>query len=165
MLRRGINYKCIFILLKLNSTGHVPLIRYVKLWVSHAPECRERFPRPRLQRKPPVSDPTCITTRASRTCRDECRIANPRWLGKRSRHSRCMCNRNFTFLAKGTWMKQMHYDKVRILKSVFIITGSGETIPPPATTQAPSPTAGRYSSSSQYKNDIKTVLPGMGFPL
>ena len=30
-------------------------------------ECRERFPRHRLQRKPLVSDPTCITTRASLT--------------------------------------------------------------------------------------------------
>ena len=45
---------------------HVPLTRYLKLWVAHAPGCRERFPRHRLQRKPLVSDPgihhgTCVT--------------------------------------------------------------------------------------------------------
>ena len=43
-----------------------PLARYAKLWVAHTPECRERFPRLWLQRKPLVSDPgmhhgTCVT--------------------------------------------------------------------------------------------------------
>ena len=53
-------------------------------------ECRERFPRHRLQRKPLISD-------ASRQVHDaravlHVGIANPRWRGKRSRHSRHMCN-------------------------------------------------------------------------
>ena len=43
-----------------------PLVRYVKLWVAHARECRERFSRHWLQRKPLYSDPgmhhgTCVT--------------------------------------------------------------------------------------------------------
>ena len=59
---------------------HGPLTRYVKLRVAYAPECRERFPRDWLQRKPPVSDPdmyhgTCVTLW---------------WRGQRSRHSRRM---------------------------------------------------------------------------
>ena len=59
---------------------HGPLTRYVQL----RPECRERFPRRRLQRKPLVSDPgmhhgTCVT---------HVGITNPRWRGKHSRHMR-----------------------------------------------------------------------------
>ena len=37
----------------------------------------------------------------TRTCRDACQIANPRWRGKRSRHSRPM--RNPKFYVSGTW--------------------------------------------------------------
>ena len=64
-------------------------------------ECRERFPR---QRRWAI--PTCITARASRTCRDACR---DRWLavsfemgagGKRSRHSRRMRNLQFYISGK-----------------------------------------------------------------
>ena len=45
---------------------HGPLTRYVKFRVAHAPGCRERFPRHRVQRKPLVSDhdmhhDTCVT--------------------------------------------------------------------------------------------------------
>ena len=63
-------------------------------------ECRERFPRHRRW-----AIPTCITARASRTCRDACR---DRQLavsfeigggGKRSRHSRRM--RNLQFYVSG----------------------------------------------------------------
>ena len=70
-----------------------PLARYVKLRVRMRRECRERFPRHRRW-----AIPTCITARASRTCRDACR---DRQLsvsfeigggGKRSRHSRRMRN-------------------------------------------------------------------------
>ena len=75
---------------------HEPLARYVKLRVRMRRECRERFPRHRRW-----AIPTCITARASRTCRDACR---DRWLsvsfeigggGKRSRHSRRMRNQQF----------------------------------------------------------------------
>ena len=47
---------------------HGPLARYVKLRVRMRRECRERFPRHRRW-----AIPTCITARASRTCRDACR--------------------------------------------------------------------------------------------
>ena len=79
---------------------HGPLARYVKLRVRMRRECRERFPRHRRW-----AIPTCITARASRTCRDACR---DRQLavsfeigggGKRSRHSRRM--RNLQFYVSG----------------------------------------------------------------
>ena len=47
---------------------HGPLARYAKLRVRMRRECRERFPRHRGW-----VIPTCITARASRTCRDACR--------------------------------------------------------------------------------------------
>ena len=87
----------------LNVLRHVcngPLARYVKLRVRMRRECRERFPRHRRW-----AIPTCITARASRTCRDACR---DRQLsvsfeigdgGKRSRHSRRM--RNLQFYVSG----------------------------------------------------------------
>ena len=80
--------------------AHGPLARYVKLRVRMPRECRERFPRHRRW-----AIPTCITARASRTCRDACR---DRQLlvsfeigggGKRSRHSRRM--RNLQFYVSG----------------------------------------------------------------
>ena len=68
---------------------HGPLTTYVKLQVADAPgmECRERFPCPRLQRKPLVSDPG--THHGT--------IVNPRWQEKRSRHSRRMRNPQFVW--------------------------------------------------------------------
>ena len=63
-------------------------------------ECRERFSRHRLLRKPLVSDhgmhhgtyvthvPWCMSG------------SNPRWRGKRSRHSRRMCNLHFNVSGK-----------------------------------------------------------------
>ena len=60
-------------------------------------ECRERFPRHRLQMKPLVNDPgmhhgTCVTPAVMHIG-----IANPnpRWRVKRSRHSRRMRNPQF----------------------------------------------------------------------
>ena len=50
------------------DAAHGPLARYAKLRVRMRRECRERFPRQRRQ-----AIPTCITARASRTCRDACR--------------------------------------------------------------------------------------------
>ena len=51
------------------------------------------FPRGRLQRKPLASDPDMH--------HGTCGIAYPRWRGKRSRLSRRMRTRNFTYLARG----------------------------------------------------------------
>ena len=86
---------------------HGPLARYVKLRVRMRRECRERFPRHRRW-----AIPTCITARASRTCRDACR---DRQLavsfeigggGKRSRHSRRM--RNLQFYVSGKRPMEWH---------------------------------------------------------
>ena len=58
-------------------------------------DCRERFPRHQLQRKPQVSYPGIHHG----TCRARVvmhvGIANSRWWGKRSRHSRCIHNPRF----------------------------------------------------------------------
>ena len=51
-----------------NDPGNGPLARYAKLRVRMRRECRERFPRHRGW-----AIPTCITARASPTCRDVCR--------------------------------------------------------------------------------------------
>ena len=80
--------------------SHGPLARYVKLRVRMRRECRERFPRHRRW-----AIPTCITARASRTCRDACRdrqLSVSFEIGggeKRSRHSRRM--RNLQFYVSG----------------------------------------------------------------
>ena len=65
-------------------------------------ECRERFTRHQLQRKPRVIDPgmhhgTCISHVP--WCMTV-GITNPRWRGKRSRHSRGMHNSQFYVSAK-----------------------------------------------------------------
>ena len=89
---------------------HGPLARYVKLRVRMRRECRERFPRHRRW-----AIPTCITARASRTCRDACR---DRQLsvsfeigggGKRSRHSRRMRNLQFYVSGKRPMDMCFHY--------------------------------------------------------
>ena len=54
----------------------------------------ERFPRHRLQRKPLVSDPDMHHGTCARAVM-HVGIANPRWRGKRSRHSWCMRNPKF----------------------------------------------------------------------
>ena len=70
-------------------------------------ECRERFP------PPPISKETASwrSRHASRHVRDaravmHVGIAHLRWRGKRSRHSRRMRTRKFTYLARGPWHKQ-----------------------------------------------------------
>ena len=59
-------------------------------------ECRERFPRHPLQRKPLVSDPGMHHARAVM----HVGITNPRWRGKRSRHFRRMHNPQFIVSGK-----------------------------------------------------------------
>ena len=55
------------------------------------PECRERFPRHRLRRKPLVSNPGKHHVRHVRAVM-HVGIAKQLWRGKRSRHSRRMRN-------------------------------------------------------------------------
>ena len=84
--------------------GNGPLTRYVKLQVAHAPGMPGTFP------PPPISKETNSqrSRHASRHVRDaravmHVGIAHLRWRGKRSRHSRRMRTRNFTYLARGPW--------------------------------------------------------------
>ena len=85
---------------------HGPLARYVKLRVAHAPG----FPRHRR-----LAIQTCITARVSRTCRDTCRdrltsgFLWSRWRGKRSRHSRRMCNPQFYVSGKRPIARTKHF--------------------------------------------------------
>ena len=64
-------------------------------------ECRERFPYHRIKMKPLVSDPACITARASRTCRGECRDRLIRNVGENVPGIPGACaTRNFTYLIR-----------------------------------------------------------------
>ena len=85
---------------QLQCVSNGSLSRYAKLQVRMRGECRERFSRHRR-----LAIPTCITARASRTCRDACR---DRQLavsfenggrGELSRHSRRM--RNLQYYVSG----------------------------------------------------------------
>ena len=53
------------------------------------------FPPPTWKETHQLAIPVCITARASRTCRDACRDRYPTGRGKRSRHSRRICNPQF----------------------------------------------------------------------
>ena len=56
------------------NLGYGPLTRYVKLRVAHAPGMPGTFsPPPTSKENHYLGIPACITTRASRTCRDACR--------------------------------------------------------------------------------------------
>ena len=81
-----------------SMTPYGPLTRYVKLRVAHAPGM------PRTFLPTPNSKETASwrSRHASRHVRDaravmHVGIANPRWLGKRSRHSRRMRNPQYIF--------------------------------------------------------------------
>ena len=50
--------------------------------------------------------PTCITARASRTCRDACQDRYPTLAGKTFRHSRRMCNPHFYVSGKRPMWRQ-----------------------------------------------------------
>ena len=57
-----------------DALTHGPLTRYVKLQVAHAPGMPETFsPAADFKGNRYLATPACITTRASRTCRDACR--------------------------------------------------------------------------------------------
>ena len=60
-----------------------PLTRYVKSRVAHAPGMPGTFPpAAEFKGKHELAIPACITTRASRTCRDACRDCLPAVAGK-----------------------------------------------------------------------------------
>ena len=63
-------------------------------------ECRERFPHHRLQRKLLVSGPGMHHGTCDARAVMHVGIANPRWRGKRSRHSRRMRNPQFCVSGK-----------------------------------------------------------------
>ena len=99
---------------------HGPLARYVKLRVRMRRECRERFPRHRRW-----AIPTCITARASRTCRDACRdrqLAVSFEIGGGENvpgipGACATCN--FTYLVRGPW-HDSHFTAT--LDFLFVIT-------------------------------------------
>ena len=87
-------------------------------------ECRERFP------PPPISKETASwrSRHASRHVRDaravmHVGIAHLRWRGKRSRHSRRMRTRNFTYLARGPWTKRQRVWDIRHLLEGISLAG------------------------------------------
>ena len=82
-----------------------------KLWLLRMRrECRELFPRHRLQRKPLVSDPGMRHSRAVM----HVGIANPWWWGKRSRHSRCVRYPQFYVHGKRSIVTQWsHFQNVK----------------------------------------------------
>ena len=80
---------------------HGPFTRYVILWVAHAPEIPGTFS------PPPTSKETASywsqhTSRHLRHARSVMHVGidNPRWRGKRSRHSRRMHNPQFCVSGK-----------------------------------------------------------------
>ena len=81
---------------KTYSARHGPLTRYVKLRVAHAPGMPGTFPSPSKSKE----TASYRSRHASRHVRDaravmHVGIDNPRWRGKRSRHSRRMRNPQF----------------------------------------------------------------------
>ena len=74
-------FRSLFNLTWLHSMG--PLIRYVKLWVAHAPGMSGTFsPAADFQGNCWIAIPACITASASCTCRDACRDRLPAVAGK-----------------------------------------------------------------------------------
>ena len=64
------------------TDSHGPLTRYVKLQVAHAPGMTGTFPPADFKGNRWLATPSCITARASRTCRDACRNRLPAVAGK-----------------------------------------------------------------------------------
>ena len=111
---------------------HGPLAKYVKLWVAHALGMPGNvFPATSFKGKtlfspPPwVSDPgmhhgTCVSavTRVG--------IANPRWWGKRSRHSRRMCKAQFYVSGKKPvytlFLDKNNLHIISALKLILLVT-------------------------------------------
>ena len=104
---RGVRHLQILLLLSrhIRAAHHVPLTRYANN-SSWACAGNASFPR--------LASPICITTRASRTCRDDVSgsLTNgflwSRWRGKRSRHSRCMRNPQFCVSGKRPIVPHYH---------------------------------------------------------
>ena len=82
----------------LQNVDNGPLTRYVKLQVAHAPGMPGTFsPAADFKENRLLAILACISARAVM----HVGIAYMRWQGKRSRHSRRMRTRNFTYLARG----------------------------------------------------------------
>ena len=78
-----------------DTNTHGPLTRYVTLRVAHAPGMPGSFSRHRLVSSPGMHHGTCVTHAVMHV-----RIANPRWQGKRLRHSRRMRNPQYYVYGK-----------------------------------------------------------------
>ena len=94
-------HACVWACVRVWDRMNGPLTRYVKMWVAHVPGMSGTFS------PPPTSKETASSRsrHASRHVRDaraviHVGIAYPRWQGKRSRQSRRMRTRNFTYLAR-----------------------------------------------------------------
>ena len=77
----------------------MPLTRYVKSWVAHAPGMPGTFPPPLWLNNPDMHHSTCVThvpcCMLGSLNSGFISVAGGWWLGKRSRLSRCMCNPQF----------------------------------------------------------------------
>ena len=100
------------IISKLKCNPHLwhngPLTRYAKLWVAHARECRERFPR--RASDPDIHHGTCVTHLP--WCMPGSLTSGflwRRWRGKRSRHSRRMRNPQFCVSGKRPIMRNLSH--------------------------------------------------------
>ena len=92
------NVQCMRFIFRVYDDCYGPLTRYVKWRVAHALGMSETFsPAAEFKGNRKLAIPACITARAVMLVG----IAYPRWRGKRSRHSRRMRTRNFTYLARG----------------------------------------------------------------
>ena len=106
------------------STYFYPLGLLPDTWSCGLPMCRERrerIPCHRLQSKPLLSDPgvhhdTCVTHDVMHVG-----IANLRWRGKRSRHSRRYTTRNFLYLVRGPWNTNERIDTYLNLRINYVV--------------------------------------------
>ena len=97
------------------------LITFVKSRVAHAPGMPERFPRHRLQRKPPVSGPDMHHSTYMPWCM-LLGIANPQWWGKRYRHSWCISNPQFYISGKMPMRKTKCCSVLRRFECVLLVS-------------------------------------------
>ena len=82
---------------------HGPLTRYVKLWVAHAPGMPGTFSPPLWVNDPGMHRGRCVTHLP--WCMPGSLTSVFRWWGKRSLHSRSMCNPQFGVSGKRPMMK------------------------------------------------------------
>ena len=93
------NYTKFFMM---SAVRNGPLARYAKLWVAYAQGMPGTFSPPTRVYYPDMHHGTCVTHVP--WCIPGSLTSDflwSRWRGKRSQHSRCMCNPHFTYLVRG----------------------------------------------------------------